>query len=283
MVSKGFPNVTTSGRQYNIGEKPPVILYTSYIINFSMQGHQNRNPFYARALDYVGGDNVGRPKVKGGLHVCLDFHPQSIGTADKRQWKRRVGRGGGRHLRANGEEGTRGGARGRRLLKVGQAVAAGSRKDVGRSLGRKYFGGLDRTKLFACRRYGLVSQLFIVDAGVSLELLFSVFVGQCACLYVLDDSFRFCISARKLSFIYLITCRRNDVASNKKMQSIHQCMGIVTNEEQHHLHYFRTSVMYKIVGESNTFVCLSAPPMENLLAGWSRKKNETYNVPADVL
>ena len=28
MVSKGFPNVTTLGRQYNIGEKPSVILYT---------------------------------------------------------------------------------------------------------------------------------------------------------------------------------------------------------------------------------------------------------------
>ena len=28
MVSKGFPNVTTSGRQYNIGEKPSVELYT---------------------------------------------------------------------------------------------------------------------------------------------------------------------------------------------------------------------------------------------------------------
>ena len=28
MVSKGFPNVTTSGRQCNIGEKPSVILYT---------------------------------------------------------------------------------------------------------------------------------------------------------------------------------------------------------------------------------------------------------------
>ena len=28
MVSKGFPNVTTSGRQYNIGEKPSVILDT---------------------------------------------------------------------------------------------------------------------------------------------------------------------------------------------------------------------------------------------------------------
>ena len=28
MVSKGFPNVTTSDRQYNIGEKPSVILYT---------------------------------------------------------------------------------------------------------------------------------------------------------------------------------------------------------------------------------------------------------------
>ena len=28
MASKGFHNVTTSGRQYNIGEKPSVILYT---------------------------------------------------------------------------------------------------------------------------------------------------------------------------------------------------------------------------------------------------------------
>ena len=30
MVPKGFPNVTTSGQQYNIGEKPSAILY-SYI------------------------------------------------------------------------------------------------------------------------------------------------------------------------------------------------------------------------------------------------------------
>ena len=53
MVSKGFPNVTTSGRQYNIGEKPSVILYTClYITNFSMQGHQNHNPFYVRVLYY---------------------------------------------------------------------------------------------------------------------------------------------------------------------------------------------------------------------------------------
>ena len=27
MVSKGFPDVTTSGRHYNIGEKPSVVLY----------------------------------------------------------------------------------------------------------------------------------------------------------------------------------------------------------------------------------------------------------------
>ena len=50
MVSKGFPNVTTSGRQYNIGEKPSVILYTH--INLHMQGHQNQNHFYLRVLDY---------------------------------------------------------------------------------------------------------------------------------------------------------------------------------------------------------------------------------------
>ena len=45
MVSKGFPNVTTSGRQYNVGEKPSVTL-------ISMKGHQNHNPFYLRVLDY---------------------------------------------------------------------------------------------------------------------------------------------------------------------------------------------------------------------------------------
>ena len=28
MLSNGFPNVTTLGQQYNIGEKPSVILYT---------------------------------------------------------------------------------------------------------------------------------------------------------------------------------------------------------------------------------------------------------------
>ena len=49
MVSKGFPNVTTSGRQYNIGEKPSVIRTLTLI---SMQGHQNHNPFYLRVLDY---------------------------------------------------------------------------------------------------------------------------------------------------------------------------------------------------------------------------------------
>ena len=42
MVSKGFPNVTTSGRQYNIGDKPSVVPYA--YINF--QGHQHHNPFY---------------------------------------------------------------------------------------------------------------------------------------------------------------------------------------------------------------------------------------------
>ena len=51
MVSKGFSNLITSGRQYNIGEKPSVILYT-YCTLISMQGHQNQNPFNLRVLDY---------------------------------------------------------------------------------------------------------------------------------------------------------------------------------------------------------------------------------------
>ena len=32
MVSNGFPSVTTSGQQYNIGEKPSVILYTCVVV-----------------------------------------------------------------------------------------------------------------------------------------------------------------------------------------------------------------------------------------------------------
>ena len=43
MVSKGFPNVTTSGRQYNIGEKPSVILYTYINLHDT---NQNHNPFW---------------------------------------------------------------------------------------------------------------------------------------------------------------------------------------------------------------------------------------------
>ena len=50
MVSKGFPNVTNyTGRQYNIGEKPSVILYT--YINLHA-GAPNHNPFHLRVLDY---------------------------------------------------------------------------------------------------------------------------------------------------------------------------------------------------------------------------------------
>ena len=50
MVSNGFPNVTTSSQQYNIGDKLSVILNT--YINLHAQGHQNRNPFYLGVPDY---------------------------------------------------------------------------------------------------------------------------------------------------------------------------------------------------------------------------------------
>ena len=49
MVSKGFPNVITSGRQYNIGEKPSVILYT--YINLHAETPKP-HPFNLRVLDY---------------------------------------------------------------------------------------------------------------------------------------------------------------------------------------------------------------------------------------
>ena len=48
MVSKGFPNVITSGRQYNIREKPSVILYT--YINLHA-GTPKPHPFNLRVLD----------------------------------------------------------------------------------------------------------------------------------------------------------------------------------------------------------------------------------------
>ena len=43
MVSKGFPNVITSGRQYNIGEKPTVILYTYINRHAGTPKPQSRN------------------------------------------------------------------------------------------------------------------------------------------------------------------------------------------------------------------------------------------------
>ena len=36
MVSNGFPNVTTSGQQYNIGEKPSVTLLYTYVNLYGM-------------------------------------------------------------------------------------------------------------------------------------------------------------------------------------------------------------------------------------------------------
>ena len=51
MVSKEFPNITTSGRQYNIGEKPSVVLYT-YIINLHAGTPKPQSFLYLRVLDY---------------------------------------------------------------------------------------------------------------------------------------------------------------------------------------------------------------------------------------
>ena len=96
MVSKGFPNVTTSGRQYNIGEKPSVILYTCcYIINFSMQGHQNHNLFYVRVLDYRQCSNMvlydlREVKVKFSCSCPVSFFSlrRDVGYKAKEGWWR---------------------------------------------------------------------------------------------------------------------------------------------------------------------------------------------------
>ena len=50
MVSKGFPNVTTSGRQYTIGEKPSVILYT--YINLHAGTPKPQSFLSKRVVDY---------------------------------------------------------------------------------------------------------------------------------------------------------------------------------------------------------------------------------------
>ena len=43
MVLKGFPTRVTKGQQYNIGEKPTVILYT-YIVGRPGRSEVPRNP-----------------------------------------------------------------------------------------------------------------------------------------------------------------------------------------------------------------------------------------------
>ena len=50
MVLKGFPNVVTYGQQYNIGEKPTVILYTNihYHVGTSKQ---TQTRYYTVFLD----------------------------------------------------------------------------------------------------------------------------------------------------------------------------------------------------------------------------------------
>ena len=52
MVSKGFPNVTTSGRQYNIGKKPSVILYTYINLHAGTPKKTQSFLFKSRVLDY---------------------------------------------------------------------------------------------------------------------------------------------------------------------------------------------------------------------------------------
>ena len=62
MVSKGFPNVIASGRQYNIGEKPSVILFFSILqmvshVFMADVGHSGQILSYAdSAWSCVGND-----------------------------------------------------------------------------------------------------------------------------------------------------------------------------------------------------------------------------------
>ena len=49
MISKGFPNVTTSGQQYNIGEKPSVIQRRVQVV-MSCTVQQYTEEFYGISL-----------------------------------------------------------------------------------------------------------------------------------------------------------------------------------------------------------------------------------------
>ena len=90
MVSKGFPNVITSGRQYNIGEKPSVILYT--YINLHA-GTPKPHPFNLRVLDYsvviwsyMILEKFGEATKLKTPHIAVPFTHTSIPSHVK--WKR---------------------------------------------------------------------------------------------------------------------------------------------------------------------------------------------------
>ena len=50
MVSKGFRNVTTSGRQYNIGEKPPLYCTLTAVTTYD-GGGSTQHTTYVRATE----------------------------------------------------------------------------------------------------------------------------------------------------------------------------------------------------------------------------------------
>ena len=51
MVLKGFPNGVTSDQQYNIGEKPTVTLYYTYINHHVGTPKQKQTSYYIVLLD----------------------------------------------------------------------------------------------------------------------------------------------------------------------------------------------------------------------------------------
>ena len=77
MVSKGFPNVTTSGRQYNIGEKPSVILYT--YINLHA-GTPKPQSFLSKNPGLQCGNMVlhGLREIKVKLKLILEYRRGSL-------------------------------------------------------------------------------------------------------------------------------------------------------------------------------------------------------------
>ena len=94
MVSKGFPNVTTSGRQYNIGEKPSVIVHLTLtdplrIQPWSQYTYRRNQTTYKQKITETPSEKKkqGRKQTKGNGQESSQQRTSSPGTDAKEKKK----------------------------------------------------------------------------------------------------------------------------------------------------------------------------------------------------